>query len=447
MVTPVRHSLALPPVLLDVGLAVGTAVFVIVSIWVTGPGGSPPGLSTQVAGAAIAVPLVARRRYPLGVLLACTALLLVFYWLHHQAGLTPGVPLAVALYTAAEYGYLRWSLAVSGGFVAAGTYVLIVSQHRPAIGVLSDFVQEGSLLVAICLLGEAVRSRRGWAAEIRDRLDRAAAVASAEREREADRRVEQERLRIARELHDVLAHTISALTVQARVILDGLPDGPPQVRAAAEAIRSTSREAMAEVRATVGLLRSAEEATPQAPPPGLGQLDAALGMARATGLRAEREVVGAPVPLPASVELTAYRIVQESLTNVVRHAGANAVTVTLRYLPYALEVQVDDDGRGPATKPSPAGYGLVGMAERAQAVGGWLVTAGRPDGGFRVLARLPAEARPPTAPATATAAAPATATAAAPATAPAPAPAPGPGPGPGPGPRRWPVYPTETRSS
>ncbi|MDT5028860.1 MAG: hypothetical protein QOE61_5286 [Micromonosporaceae bacterium] len=380
------------PVRRDVVLVVATALLLLASVRIAYTiGAVPPTPSTYLMAALIAVPLVVRRRYPLGVLFACSALLLLFYAVHPDAGVPPAVPLGVALYAAAEYGHLRWALVISLFFMVAGAVALISSQHQPSVRVLTELALMSSLLGAICLLGDAVHSRRGWAAEIRDRLAQAAEAAAAEREREGGRRVAEERLRIARDLHDVLAHTISALTIQARVIKDGLPDAPPEIRAAADAILSTSREAMVEVRATVGLLRGADDEGPtlQPPAPGVAQLDAVLATARSSGLRARCDTVGTPVPLPAATDLTAYRIVQEALTNVVRHAGAATVTATLRYRPGLLEVQVDDDGRGPARTGAPTGYGLIGMRERASAVGGEVEAGAGPDGGFRVLARLP----------------------------------------------------------
>jgi len=382
-----------PATVVDPALAVATAVLLVVSIVVGHDrGAAPPGPVTYATALLIAVPLLVRRRYPLGVLLACAVLLFAFYSWSPHAGLAPAVPLAVALYTAAEYGHLRWSLGVSAFYLAVGLGVLVFRQHAPVLGVLSDFVQEGSLLVAICLLGDLVRSRRGWAGEIRDRLREAAAAAETERERESVRRVALERVRIARELHDILAHTISALSIQARVIVDGLPDdGPVRVRTAADAILVTSREAMAEVRATVGLLRTPDEpaAARSAPVPGVTELDALLATVRATGPAATMRTEGTPVALPATVALAVYRIAQESLTNVVRHAGARTATVTLRYLPDAVEVQVDDDGAGPSPSGRPSGYGLLGIQERAAALGGRAATGAGPDGGFRVLAHLP----------------------------------------------------------
>jgi signal transduction histidine kinase len=393
MLALARHLGRVPAVTVDLALAVGTAVLLVVNIVVGHDrGAAPPGPVTYVTVVVIAVPLLVRRRYPLGVLLACAVLLFAFYSWSPNAGLGPAVPLAVALYTCAEYGHLRWSLGVSAFYVGVGIFVLLVKQHAAVLGVLSDFTQEGSLLVAICLLGDAVRSRRGWTGEIKKRLREAAAAAKAERERETVRRVALERVRIARELHDILAHTISALTIQARVIVDGVrDDGPPRVRTAAEAILATSREAMTEVRATVGLLRAADgtAASTSAPVPGVDQIEALLATARATGLEAHVRTEGTPVPLPATVALAVYRIVQESLTNVVRHADAGCATVTVRYLPDAVEVQVDDDGRGRSGVSRPAGYGLLGIRERAAVLGGHAVTRAGPQGGFQVLARLP----------------------------------------------------------
>jgi len=292
----------------------------------------------------------------------------------------------VALYGAAEYGHLRWALGVSAFYTLAGGFALIAGGQQSPVQAVAVLVQQGSLLAAICLLGEAVHSRRGWAAEIRNRLAQAARTAEIEREQEAQRRVEQERLRIARELHDVLAHTISALTIQARVIKDGLPaGGPPAVRAAADAILSTGRDAMGEVRAAIGVLRTPD---PDNSVPDVNHLEALVQPAKAAGLTVDVHTSGSPRPLPPAVSLTAYRIIQEALTNVVRHAAASTVTVTLAYEPSRLTLCVKDDGRGPANSEK-AGYGLVGMRERANAVGGEVTAGARPEGGFLVNAALP----------------------------------------------------------
>jgi signal transduction histidine kinase len=366
----------------DVLLAAATCVLLLVSVRVAASlGAEHPSVGTYVAAGVIAVPLLVRRRYPLAVLLICAVLLFAFYTVFPHAGMGVAVPLGVALYGAAEYGHLRAALIVSAFYTLAGGVALIAGGQQSPVRAVSELIQQGSLLAAICLLGEAVHSRRGWAAETRKRL----AQAEAEREQEGQRRVEQERLRIARELHDILAHTISAMTIQARVIKDGLPDdGPPALREAAAAILSTSRDAMGEVRAAIGVLQKPE---PDTPVPDICHVDALGATARAAGLTVNITIDGPVEPLPPAVNLTAYRIVQEALTNTVRHAAASTVTVHLGYTPNQLEVHVEDDGHGPTTDTT--GFGLVGMRERATAIGGELQTGAKDGGGFQVHARLP----------------------------------------------------------
>jgi signal transduction histidine kinase len=377
----------------DVLLAAATCVLLLVSVRVAHSlGAEGPIVWTYVAAAVIAVPLLVRRRYPLAVLLTCAILLFAFYTVFPHAGMGVAVPLGVALYGAAEHGHLRAALLVSAFYTLAGGIALIAGGQQSPVRAVSELVQQGSLLAAICLLGEAVHSRRGWAAETRERLAEAAietrerlARAATEREQEAQRRVEQERLRIARELHDVLAHTISALTIQARVIKDGLPDdGPPAVREAAAAILSTSRDAMGEVRAAIGVLRVPSE--PGTPMPDINHLDTLVATARSAGLAVNVETDGSAVPLPPAVNLTAYRIIQEALTNTVRHAAASTVTIHLGYSPQKLEVRVQDNGQGPVEGEE--GFGLIGMRERTAAIGGELCT-GAGAQGFEVRATLP----------------------------------------------------------
>jgi signal transduction histidine kinase len=213
-------------------------------------------------------------------------------------------------------------------------------------------------------------------------------VVEQEREREAERRVVEERLRISRELHDVVAHTVTAIGVQARVLADSIDEHPEHARAALDAIRAAIGEAMSQLRATVGVLRH-DRGEPLAPTPSLAGLDGLIETAGGD-VSVTMRVDGEPRPLPPTVDLTAYRIIQESLTNVVRHANATEATVMLCYQPDVLVVEVTDngDGRGGA---STGGHGLLGMAERAQAIGGRLVAESGAQGGFRVIARLPIE--------------------------------------------------------
>jgi signal transduction histidine kinase len=247
-----------------------------------------------------------------------------------------------------------------------------------------------SLVAAVLLLAEALRTRRAWMAEVQGRLRRT----EAEREREAERRVEQERLRIARDLHDVLAHTIAVIGVQADVAGEALTDSPEEARVALRTIREKSREAMAEIRATVGVLREARDGAPRSPSPGLAQLGELVGLAAGSEIQVEVSVTGAARPLPPVVDVAAYRIVQESLTNVLRHADATLASVVIRYEPDAVVVQVDDDGGSVANGAgAPDGHGLAGMSERAAAVGGSLEAGPARDRGegFRVRAWLPTE--------------------------------------------------------
>jgi signal transduction histidine kinase len=243
-----------------------------------------------------------------------------------------------------------------------------------------------ALLVLAFLLGDSVSTRRRLRAEVRERL-RAAAV---EKELEAQARVSGERVRIAQELHDVLAHTIITMTVQAGVAADLLSDRPEQARHSLATLRASGREAMAELRATIAVLRSGVEGPTRHAAPGLAQLDHLMRGVEEAGLPVDLEVRGERRDLPAAVELTAYRIVQEALTNVIRHARATRATVCVRVGRSAVEVIVEDDGAGRADAPAHHGSGLLGLTERARALGGVLSAGNRPGGGFRLQATLPA---------------------------------------------------------
>ncbi len=223
---------------------------------------------------------------------------------------------------------------------------------------------------------------------LRSRLERRAEEAAARAE-QAQRRASDERLRIAQELHDVLAHNISLINVQAGVALHLLDERPDQARPALRAIRDASKDALGELRSVLDILR-AGGAAPRAPTAGLADLDALVARTRGTGLDVEVAAPDGLDGLPAGVDLAAFRIVQEGLTNVVRHAHATRATVRLTRSPGELVVEVDDNGRGP-TGPGVDGdgRGLAGMRERARALGGSLEAGPRPGRGFRVRATLP----------------------------------------------------------
>jgi signal transduction histidine kinase len=410
-----------PEPVIDAGLAAATAVVMVVAISVGRESQArTPGVLGYGLGLTVAVLLLARRRWPLAVLVT-SALVLGIYHAFNFPPTTLALPLSVALYTAAVAGHAR-AAAVVGAVVAGfmvGARTLI--EPEPLLRVVDDAVREVALAAAAILLGLAVRSRRAWMAEVQERLRRA----ELDREREARRRVAEERLRIAQELHDVMAHTITVVTVQAGVatdLLEGVDGCPPEARAALATIRAASREAVGELNATVGVLRDSQDGhAPRAPAPGLGQVDELVRAAAGAGLRVELAVAGTARSLPAVVDLTAYRIVQESLTNVLRHARATTATVAIRYEPDEVVLEVADDGPSPdgdtaragghregaggtragpgggGPGPGPAsGHGLVGMQERATAVGGRLEAGPgpAPDGGFRVVAHLPTRGAP-----------------------------------------------------
>jgi signal transduction histidine kinase len=197
-------------------------------------------------------------------------------------------------------------------------------------------------------------------------------------------------MRIARELHDVLAHSISVINVQAGVALHLLERQPEQARPALVAITQASRDALRELRATLGVLRGAGDEDPRAPAPTLARLDDLVSNASTAGVQVQVNVTGAERPLPPGVDLAAYRIAQESLTNVARHARPASATLSIAYGAEELVVEVQDDGRAaPEARAVREGHGLIGMRERAASVGGQLEAGPRPEGGFRVRARLP----------------------------------------------------------
>jgi signal transduction histidine kinase len=217
------------------------------------------------------------------------------------------------------------------------------------------------------------------------------------REEEARRRESEERMRIARELHDVLAHNISLISVQAGVALHLIDEQPAQARTALSAIRDASKDALRELRSVLGVLRQVDEAVPLEPAPGLDDLDGLVARAGTAGLEVRVERNGTARSLPPDVDVAAFRIVQEALTNVTRHAGPASATIRVGYGSGDVTVQVDDDGRGAASATSGAagsGQGIAGMRERARSLGGDLEAGPRPGGGFRVRARLPVDGAP-----------------------------------------------------
>ena len=327
--------------------------------------------------AAPAGALAVRRRYPVAVLALVFAATLAYFVLGYANG-PIWLALIIAYYTAVTGGHrLAAAVAAVAGF-AIFPWLDYLLRHRPAPSA-AGLAGLAAWLLVVLGAGEAVRIRR-------ERAAAAARIAAAE----ARRRASEERLRMARELHDSLGHYLSLISVQSAVALNLNQQLPDQARAALAAVKQASKEALRELRSVLDILRQDGDPAPRSPAPGLARLGELVAQASAPGLDVRAHTEGIPRPLPFEVEVAGYRIVQEALTNVARHAGPATATVRLTYGQDELTVRVDDDGRGPAACPPPgSGNGITGMRERAAALGGELSAGPRPGGGFRVQARLP----------------------------------------------------------
>jgi signal transduction histidine kinase len=351
------------------------------------PSGVPAGI--LAVGYALVLlhtlPLAARRRFPGTVLGICVATGVAFAALF-MPPFVLGPAMLVAVYSVAAYGR-RWvSLA---GLVVAELGLAAV-WLTPAMLERSTFLLFMGVIAVAWVMGHFVGDRQVYAAQLEER------TAELERAREelARRAVAEERLRLARELHDVVAHAMSVIAVQSGVGAHVAASRPEEVGKALAAIEATSRGALEELRRLLGVLR--QDSEPQAsltPVPGLANLDRLLAEVGKAGLAVRVRVEGTPLQLPAGVDLSAYRIVQEALTNVAKHAGPAHAQVTIGYRDQDVTVEITDDGRGVVTPVGDGrggtGHGLIGMRERVAAFNGHLEVGPRPGGGFRVAARLP----------------------------------------------------------
>jgi signal transduction histidine kinase len=321
--------------------------------------------------------LLARRRHPVAALIVVSVCAAVYY---PFAGLDgPLVVLVfVALYTAADQGHLAAAVTTGGAsLLAMGCGEAGGVRHMDD----SLFVMIAGWVLAAIAFGGVTRNRRAYLEEAR----RHALDALRTKEEEARRRAGEERLRIARELHDVIGHNISMINVQAAAALHGLKKRPEDAEAALRTIKETSKETLRELRSTLGVLRQVDEDAPTGPAAGLARLDELVA---ASGLQVRTETSGPLDALPAEVDLAAVRIIREALTNVSRHAGTDQATLTISNTSGNIIICVEDDGPGSMYEEG-SGYGIQGMRERAIALGGSLEAGPRPEGGFRVTARLP----------------------------------------------------------
>jgi signal transduction histidine kinase len=336
------------------------------------------------------LPLAVRRRMPLAALFLSASGVLVHILIGWPEG---ALPLAVLFITYTVGAWCPPRQALFGLALPAIAIVVMGIAGAPgldAVGVFAVLAQ----FAAGWAIGVAMRHRRAATdARVREAEERA----EAERQSTA-RTIAEERLRIAQELHDVVAHSMSVIAVQAGVGAHVLDNRPEQARTALEAISTTSRSTLAEMRRLLGVLRGDDGARSNAPAPALSDLPRLVDDVRAAGVPATLQVEGAPDSVHPGVELSAYRVVQEALTNVIKHAGRTSrVDVTVRYQPGSLAVEVTDDGRGLAAHagnggnevPDGSGHGLIGMRERVELWGGELSAGPAPGGGYRVKALLP----------------------------------------------------------
>jgi signal transduction histidine kinase len=374
----------------DWALALGLAVLFQIEVWTIDPS-HPPGdvgsdvfSSTEraVAGAAglvLALSLAWRRRAPLIVLaVAIAASVVANFAVVLHAATTPAVALVVAVYSVGAHAER-----VREWIGLAGVAALIATNAAEQLS-LGDLLLIAMILGGAWLAGRAMRHRR----ERERTLERLTVDLEREREEKARAAVAEERVRIARELHDVVAHAISVIVLQARGGRRSLATDPAEALVALNTIEEMGTQALAEMRRLLGMLRRDDEEIALAPQPSLRYLDTLAARMREAGLPVDLSVEGEPIELPPGVDLSAYRIVQEALTNALKHAGPATARVVVRYGKDDLELEIADTGPGAAASDG-EGHGLVGMRERVSLYGGRLEAGPRDGGGFAVRARLP----------------------------------------------------------
>ena len=396
----------LPPRMQDLALALALAAYNVGSL-IPETRQLPLPYAAYAAVILQVLPLTWRRRWPVAVFFV-VGIPRNFYDLF--IGNFAPLPLgpAIAYYTVMDRSSTRTRWIISAVLLAG----IIRSQMLPGHTEPYDFFVDLLQFLVAGMAGIVTRTRRAYVTEVEARADQA----EAERDRQAALAAAQERTRIARELHDVVAHHVSLMAVQSEAAASLLPDRPEAAGKSVEVIGQTAREALTELRRLLGVLRGPSDGRPAAtsPSPSISELDEVLVQVRQAGIAVDLRVEGSPSKLAPGVDLTAYRIVQEALTNTVRHSGASQAAVTVSYEPGYVTVSVADAGRGPvavtvgrsadpadhappdppkangARQAGPGGFGLAGIAERVASCGGSLTVGPSQAGGFAVTARLPA---------------------------------------------------------
>jgi signal transduction histidine kinase len=382
LASPVADGL-LAAALLCVGEAelLGGSTYQGVPVW---PGSEA--VNALIVIPALTLPLAFRRTRPLAAFLAVMATIaLASLLLGGGEAVTLFIVMVVAVYSGAANAGRPALVAV----VAAGAATLHVVRD-PQVDGVGDVLFGFGLFAVAWVFGLAVSRRQHRIVS----LERTTVALEAGREEHARAAVAQERGRIARELHDVVAHAVSVIVVQSQAGQRTLGQDEDKTRGALEAIEGTARQALDEMRRLLVMLRDVDDASgTTAPQPGLGQLDVLAGQFREAGLPVTVTVEGQVVALAAGLDLSAYRVIQEGLTNALKHGGGAPASVRLRYGARHLEVDVTDAGDG-RSQGEGSGHGLVGMRERVSLYGGELESGPRPDGGWRLHARLPLEPAP-----------------------------------------------------
>lgn len=360
--------------LLAAAIAIGSVIGAVIGEHASAdPARGPVGPEAYVLLVGGSAALAVRRRWPIAVLVVVSGASIALASVNGAFDLV--FPVVLATYTAAAHvdreRFIRVALPIS----VVGTVSALVVAY-PGTNWVEVLISATFAAGLPMLFGRIGFNRR-----------RRIAV---DRERAAHDAVVEERARIARELHDVVAHAMSVMVVQAGAARRVLDDDPGAAKAAIGRIESTGRDGLAEMRRLIGILKSDGADADRAPQPGLGQIDALLETVRGAGVPVEAATEGAPRQLPSGLDLVAYRIVQEALTNVMKHAGPASARVLLRWGDAALDLEVADDGRGPFVSTE-GGLGLLGMRERVALYGGSIDTGPRPGGGFAVRAHLPYE--------------------------------------------------------
>lgn len=380
-------SIAVDTVLTLVAALFSTAHFLVIDR------GKGPTAGTWGVGLAIlcASTLLVRSRWPVGTLVAVGALGALYLSTgSDRLAILPSV--LIAFYSAAAYStrprWQVWAIALATG-ATLNVVALLERGGGPegAVPRMTGLLLDSGWMLIALLLGEALRGRRAYAHEAELRAVQAERI----QQEAAQRRVVEERLQIARELHDILAHTVALINVQAGVAAHVIDQQPEQAREALNHIKTASRATLQELRALVGVLRDGDGGAPRAPAPGLGSLDDLISTVRDAGLSVDLEMDRRNGSLPATVDVAAYRILQEALTNVIKHAGPASVRVRVEQGGSTLELDVTNSGGGsaPVLNSDGAGHGIAGMRERATALGGSLRAAPLADGGFQIHATLP----------------------------------------------------------